>query len=57
MDIFQFMNSKVLFKDVRNRPQDQQPPTPVMVHISESRAQKGWRRGLMSWARSDAGAD
>ncbi|KAI8462685.1 MAG: nucleotide-diphospho-sugar transferase-domain-containing protein [Monoraphidium minutum] len=34
MDIHQFMNSKTLFKDVRNWPLDQQPPTPVMVHIN-----------------------
>ena len=35
MDIYQFMNSKTLFKFVRNRPLDQQPAMPVMVHISE----------------------
>lgn len=34
MDIHQFMNSKALFKFVRYLPLDQQPPTPVMVHIN-----------------------
>jgi len=47
MDIFTFMNSKTLFKDVRHRPADQQPPKPAMVHIS------GWSRrlvaGLVGW--------
>jgi hypothetical protein len=36
------MNSKVLFKDVRKRPASQQPPMPVMVHISE------WLNGAIS---------
>ena len=35
MGIYKFMNSKVLFKDVRNRPASNQPPMPVMVHISK----------------------
>ena len=34
MDIYKFMNSKVLFKDVRHRQQKAQPATPVMVHIN-----------------------
>jgi len=34
MSIYKFMNSKVLFKDVRNRPASNQPPMPVMVHIN-----------------------
>ena len=34
MDIHAFMNSKTLFKFVRFKPLDQQPPTPAMVHIS-----------------------
>ncbi|GIL62084.1 hypothetical protein Vafri_16376 [Volvox africanus] len=34
MDIDQFMNSKRLFKDIRHRSKDQQPPLPVMVHIN-----------------------
>lgn len=34
MSIWKFMNSKVLFKDVRKRPASQQPPLPVMVHIN-----------------------
>jgi hypothetical protein len=35
MSIFKFMNSKVLFKDVRHRPY-LSTGLPVMVHISES---------------------
>eukprot|EP00955_Chlamydomonas_euryale_P039488 351413-Chlamydomonas_euryale.AAC.4 len=31
MELDQFMNSKYLFKDVRNRPRAQQPPMPVTV--------------------------
>ena len=51
MSIYKFMNSKVLFKDVRNRPASNQPPMPVMVHISEySKGLRGldspWRRLL-----------
>jgi hypothetical protein len=42
MDIYKFMNSKTLFKDVRNRPKDQQPPMPVMVHISEMMMRGLW---------------
>jgi hypothetical protein len=34
MSIFKFVNSKVLFKDVRHRPYGS-ISTPVMVHISE----------------------
>jgi len=34
MELDQFMNSKYLFKDVRNRPRAQQPPMPVTVHIN-----------------------
>lgn len=41
MDINEFMNSKVLFKKVRNMAREQQP-IPVMVHMSEWR-EGGWR--------------
>jgi hypothetical protein len=34
MELDQFMNSKRLFKDVRNRPKNSQPAKPVMVHIN-----------------------
>jgi hypothetical protein len=34
MSIYKFMNSKVLFKDVRHRPAGS-TAMPVMVHISE----------------------
>ncbi|KAG1676624.1 hypothetical protein FOA52_008753 [Chlamydomonas sp. UWO 241] len=34
MDIDAFMNSKHLFKDVRNRPKVSQPPLPVTVHVN-----------------------
>lgn len=34
MEIFKFMNSKILFKDVRKRPKSQRPELPVMVHIN-----------------------
>ena len=35
MSIYKFMNSKVLFKDVRHRAEAEAPGMPVMVHISE----------------------
>lgn len=34
MDFYQFMNSKVLFKEVRHKPAGSMA-MPVMVHISE----------------------
>jgi hypothetical protein len=34
MDIDQFMNSKRLFKDIRNRSKAQRPPMPIMVHVN-----------------------
>lgn len=34
LSIFKFMNSKVLFKDVRHRPKEQRMEMPVMVHIN-----------------------
>lgn len=34
MNIYKFMNSKVLFKDVRHRPPETRPPMPVMVHVN-----------------------
>lgn len=35
MDIYAFMNSKVLFKDVRRRPRDKRPSKgPCMVHVN-----------------------
>lgn len=35
MDIYAFMNSKVLFKDVRRRaPADRPPRAPCMVHVN-----------------------
>ncbi|GBF91185.1 glycosyltransferase [Raphidocelis subcapitata] len=34
MDMYTFMNSKTLFKDVRNRAPEAQPPMPAMVHIN-----------------------
>jgi hypothetical protein len=34
MDIDKFMNSKRLFKDVRNRPKHLQPSKPVTIHIN-----------------------
>lgn len=34
MDIDQFMNSKRLFKDIRNRSKDKQPAKPVTVHVN-----------------------
>lgn len=34
MDIYEFMNSKVLFKDVRKRDKALRPPKPVMVHCN-----------------------
>jgi hypothetical protein len=37
MSIYKFMNSKVLFKDVRHRPAGS-TAMPVMVHISECHA-------------------
>jgi hypothetical protein len=37
MNYYQFMNSKVLFKEVRNKPAGS-TAMPVMVHISESSA-------------------
>jgi hypothetical protein len=34
MEIDKFMNSKRLFKIVRNLPPDQQPDMPVTVHVN-----------------------
>jgi hypothetical protein len=34
LEIMKFMNTKVLFKDVRHRPADQRPAMPVMVHVN-----------------------
>jgi hypothetical protein len=34
LEIMKFMNTKVLFKDVRHRPKDQRPEMPVMVHVN-----------------------
>mmetsp|Transcript_728 Transcript_728/g.1991 ORF Transcript_728/g.1991 Transcript_728/m.1991 type:complete len:392 (-) Transcript_728:462-1637(-) len=34
MEIDEFMNSKRLFKDIRHRPKEEQPPMPVTVHIN-----------------------
>jgi hypothetical protein len=34
MELDKFMNSKRLFKHVRNLPKDQRPPKPVTVHIN-----------------------
>ncbi len=53
MEIDKFMNSKRLFKDVRNRPKVSQPPMPVTVHINyhpdkHERMQVGWEGG---WER------
>jgi hypothetical protein len=44
MDIYTFMNSKTLFKDVRHRAPEAQPPMPAMVHISGSRSGRRRRR-------------
>jgi hypothetical protein len=34
LEIMKFMNTKVLFKDIRHRPKDQRPEMPVMVHVN-----------------------
>mmetsp|Transcript_11613 Transcript_11613/g.20910 ORF Transcript_11613/g.20910 Transcript_11613/m.20910 type:complete len:402 (-) Transcript_11613:357-1562(-) len=34
LDIYKFMNSKVLFKDVRHRPRENRPPKPIIVHAN-----------------------
>lgn len=34
LNIYKFMNTKVLFKDVRHRPKADQPPMPVTVHVN-----------------------
>lgn len=46
MDIDQFMNSKRLFKDIRNRSKDKQPAKPVTVHVNYHPGD--WERGLGS---------
>lgn len=49
MNYYQFMNSKVLFKDVRHKPAGT-TPMPVMVHISELALSVDTERPVHAWA-------
>ena len=46
MDVFEFMNSRTLFKNVRNMPISQQP-LPVMVHCNYHPDKEARMRAIM----------
>ncbi|PRW59143.1 Nucleotide-diphospho-sugar transferase family [Chlorella sorokiniana] len=48
MDYYQFMNTKVLFKQVRHMPRDQQPK-PVMVHANFHPDKSERMRGIIAY--------
>lgn len=58
MDVYTFMNSKVLFKEVRRRPQSDRPKEPpCMVHINYHPDKHARMRAVFAhYADGDAGA-
>lgn len=53
MEIFKFMNSKILFKDIRHRPKDSRPALPVMVHINYHPDKHERMKAVIQWYGGD----